>query len=436
MARELTREALSTYALRYRELNRRGQEVQRSVRHLSGSVLQSLLRSHAIVKLDGQLCELLHSTSDLRQDLAMFRASSVSRLDAKARQNADVLAENVNMLLEALESLHRLNTHSNVIFAIGLGLISLVISIFPLIGSVAGHVTTWLSTSGGGAFLLAVMHPAAVYFLVALAISLVYSLFRFACFTHAALFPLGAYVAWLLKVGCGLPLWLAFLFAVVVVGGSGYILHKSVYQRLIRQASSPLILMLASLGLYVALLNALSLCFGDDPLRIRASIVTRGVSFCGAYVTQVQVLTLLVGSLVALGFGIFLPRGRFWLQFRAVADQPGLAVIGGVDCDRLGTAITVLSSALVGAAGVLVALDVDAVPTMGMNYFLVGFVVLLIVEKPLIWGLLCGAVAVSFCQQLAVLTVGPRWAMTSTFVALMAFLVVRSLMRSGVRKWE
>ena len=84
-----------------------------------------------------------------------------------------------------------------------------------------------------------------------------------------------------------------------------------------------------------------------------------------------------------------------------------------------------IGSALAGIAGILVALDVDMTPTMGMNALMMGVVVVIIGGVGSIPGIALGALLLGFAQHFGVWKISSQWQDTIAFVILILFLLFR-----------
>ena len=113
------------------------------------------------------------------------------------------------------------------------------------------------------------------------------------------------------------------------------------------------------------------------------------------------------------------------MAMRAVADDRELAMSSGIDSDRVVLAAFVVGSSLGGIAGMLVALDVNLTPTMGMRAIMMALVVVLIGGVGSIRGLLLGALLLGTAQQLMAWGVSAQWQDATAFAVLLAFLVAR-----------
>ena len=192
-----------------------------------------------------------------------------------------------------------------------------------------------------------------------------------------------------------------------------------------RDRASPLVLLLASLGLYVMLQNGISMAFGDDTKILLASSGTVGRSILGARLTDVQLVTICSAIAVFVGTTALLGRTRLGVAMRAVSDDPALADVAGIDSDRIVLWAFAVGSALAGLTGVLLALDVGMTPTMGLNVLVMGVVALIVGGIRSVSGIALGALLLGLAQHMGAWTMGSQWQDTVAFVILLAFLIVR-----------
>ena len=110
---------------------------------------------------------------------------------------------------------------------------------------------------------------------------------------------------------------------------------------------------------------------------------------------------------------------------RAVANDPELANISGIDSNRVILLTFAIGSALAGIAGILVALDVDMTPTMGMNALMMGVVAVIIGGVGSIPGVALGALLRGTAQHLGVWEISSKWQDAIAFIILFIFLLLK-----------
>lgn len=263
------------------------------------------------------------------------------------------------------------------------------------------------------------------YALIGVGFSLIYHVVRFFHFAHGLVFTAGAYFTFLLHAWLGLSLFFSISIAIGLSAVLGCLIDSFIYRPLRHKGSSPLVLLLASLGIYIVLQNVISMVFGDDAKTIRFGIVKEGINILGARITPVQITIIAVSLFLLLCCFFFLKYTKMGQAMRAVANNPELARISGIESDRVILSTFALGSALAGIAGILVALDVDMTPTMGMNALMMGVVAVIIGGVGSMPGIALGALLLGMAQHLGVWKISSQWQDAIAFVVLLMFLLFR-----------
>ena len=269
------------------------------------------------------------------------------------------------------------------------------------------------------------LSAACTVFLFAVGFAVVYEVTRFLHFGHGVVFTAAAYFVFGFRVWLGLPLFLSVPFSVALCALLGCSLEVTVYSRVRRRGAPSHVLLLASLGVYIVLQNIISMVFGDDIKSIRSGIVKEGMNFLGARITPAQVLTLCTAALLVAAVGLFFKKTKMGRAMCAVANDPALASVSGIDSDRVALWAFAIGSALAGIAGILVALDVDMTPTMGLRALMMGIVAVIIGGAGSIPGIALGALLLGTAQQFGVWKIGSQWQDAIAFGILLAFLLLR-----------
>jgi branched-chain amino acid transport system permease protein len=266
---------------------------------------------------------------------------------------------------------------------------------------------------------------AAGYTLVAVGFGLVFATTRFFHFAHGAVYTAGAYLALVFVKWLGLPLLAGAAAAIALCAGLGAVMEFVLYRPLRRRGATPLVLLLASLGAYIVLQNTISLVFGDQTQTLRSGVVRVGLPVLGARITPVQIWIIAVAVALTVLVWLLVKKTRLGISMRAVANDPELALISGVPADTVILASFVLGSALAGAAGILVAMDVDMTPTMGMNALMMGVVAVIVGGTGSVPGIALAALLLSAAQHFGVWQISSKWQDAIAFVILLVFLLFR-----------
>jgi branched-chain amino acid transport system permease protein len=267
---------------------------------------------------------------------------------------------------------------------------------------------------------------ASVYiFILAISFSLIFQTVRFFHFAHGAVFTMGAYLTYLFNVSTGLSLLISVVFAVIVCAFLGYLIELCLYRPLRNKGCLPLTTLLTSLGVYICIQNAISMIFGDATNSMRGDSVQKGFNLLGGRITSIQIVTVCISLFLVIALSIFLKKTIVGKSIRAVANDPMLADISGINSNYIILWVFAIGSALAGLAGILVAFDVDMTPTMGMHALLMGVVAVIIGGVNSISGIALGAFLLAISQHLGAWYIGSQWQDAIAFVILVLFLLFK-----------
>lgn len=263
------------------------------------------------------------------------------------------------------------------------------------------------------------------FLLIAISFSIIYETTKFFHFAHAIVFTSGAYFTFLFNQLLGYSLFISIPLAIVCACLLGCLMEVVVYKPLRKKESTPLVLLLASLGLYIVLQNIISMVFGDATQSIRTWPVREGLDVFGARITHVQIIIIIFSVLLTLLVAFFLWHSSTGKTMRSVASDPELSNISGINSDNNILIAFAIGSALAGIAGILVSLDVDMTPTMGMEALLMGVVAMIIGGVGSIRGIALGALLLALAQNFGVWYISSQWQDAIAFGILLIFLLFK-----------
>jgi branched-chain amino acid transport system permease protein len=273
--------------------------------------------------------------------------------------------------------------------------------------------------------LFQIVQTGAEILLLSFSFSLIYLTSKFFHFTHAVIFTFGAYFSFLFLQILGWSFYISIPSAIIAACLVGCMTEWFIYIPLRKKKSSSIVLLLASLGIYIVLQNLISLFFGDDTKSIRTWEVKEGINVFGAYITPVQIIIVICSALLVIMVAGYLHLAKTGKAMRAVANSSELSKLSGINSDKIILISFAIGSALAGIAGILVALDVDMTPTMGMNMLLMGVVAMIIGGVGNIWGIVLGSLLLATAQNLAVWYISSQWMDAVAFAILFLFLLFK-----------
>jgi len=262
------------------------------------------------------------------------------------------------------------------------------------------------------------------YALVALGFALVYNTTRIFHLAHGAVYVVAAYLFYTFYALWGIPLVGAALLTIVAAVILGMLINEVVHMPLDEQDSSMLIHLLSSLGLYIALVNVIAMLYGNQT-KVLSQGVQPTYSAGGVILTQTQIATVVVAVVLFTGLVLLLRKTRLGQQLRAMRDDPELVTVIGLNPRTLRRVVFGLGSALAAVAVILLGLDVDIDPHIGLAAVLNGAVAVIIGGVGRFEGAALGALVLGLLQSVAVWQTSARWQEAVTFGVLILFLLFR-----------
>ena len=237
---------------------------------------------------------------------------------------------------------------------------------------------------------------AALYFLIASGLSLVFGLAGVLNFAHGLFLSVGAYAAWQAATSWGPGL--AVPAGILAGAATGALVELVVIRPLYRRPTEQV---LATVGLSLAGVALLQSVWGADPRTYpRPAWTGRTTTILGAQVPDDRFLLIGAAVLVLGALLAFLRWTRYGLIIRAGVENRAMVSALGIDVRAAFTLVFALGGALAGTAGVLGGMYFGSVsPGQGGSLLIFAFIVVVIGGLGSVTGSAVAAVAVGLLQQ-------------------------------------
>lgn len=272
-----------------------------------------------------------------------------------------------------------------------------------------------------------------IILLVGLSFSIIYFPSKYFNLAHAATITIGPYLVLLFSFQFFLPFMTSIILAILCTICICLLLEIIVFRNMRKHNLHSLAFLVTSIGLYVVLQNCISLLFGDDTKIINKSKIAIGYQIFGAYITDVQLVTIAVSLVLFVTVILFLKFTTIGKSIRAVSSNPDLCNIYGISSNKVILIAFAIGSALAATAGILSAMDTNMTPTFGFNLLLYGVVAMIIGGVGSTRGLIAGALLVATAQHFAAYYIDTKWMDAITYIILILFLIWKPLGFSGKR---
>jgi branched-chain amino acid transport system permease protein len=272
-----------------------------------------------------------------------------------------------------------------------------------------------------------------MYILIALGLTLVYSILGIVNFAHAQFYMLGGFVTWLLFGENHLNYFLTLLIAMVAIGLFGVGVERLCFRPFRGKVLEAFIISLGLIWIFEqSVLRMMGVWEKGVPRAFQGKIDFLGMKF---YTERLVVTLIGVGLIIALQ--IFIKRTRYGRAMRAIAQDRECAALQGINIDLTCSLAFGVGCALAAAAGVLLGPVLYISPYMGGPPILKAFIIIIVgglgsIPGCLIGGLFLGlvdAIGSSFVSLTMVEV------LTFAFIFVMLLLKPRGLM-GGLKAHE
>lgn len=256
----------------------------------------------------------------------------------------------------------------------------------------------------------------------AIGFTTIFAVLRFPNFAVAALCTVGAFAGYAANVMLGIPAAPALAFAFLAAGLVGLATDVVAIEKL--RPAGALTAAIATIALNLVIENAIRFAFGND-LRGFDLPIARDMRFGDLRVGPQQIENLgLALAVMALVFA-FLALTRTGKAMRAVADNPELAMLKGIDPRRIGMLATFAGMGLAGTGGMLIGLDTSIDPLTGFRVVLSVFAAAVVGGLGSIPGAVAGALVVGLAEEMSLLAIPPTYKSAVGFLAILLVLSFR-----------
>ncbi len=257
-----------------------------------------------------------------------------------------------------------------------------------------------------------------VYALGAVGVTLIFGILRFAHFAQGDMMTMGAFVTFILATlatafGIVSPIPVAILLlpaAMAITALLALGIDRGFYAPLRARGAKPVTLLIASIGVTLMIQGLIRLFAGVQNRSFYADapkqVFRIDVPFFGAtrpiVFTEPQIWLIGLTVIAVLALHLFLTRSRLGKGMRAMADNPDLAQVSGINTQLVVRVTWLIAGTLASLAGTMLALDVSLKPDLAFNIILPIFAAAIVGGLGQSYGAIAGGFLVGFAETLSV----------------------------------
>ena len=193
-----------------------------------------------------------------------------------------------------------------------------------------------------------------VYAIIALGYTMVYGIAKMLNFAHGDVIMVGAYIVLTCVTGAGLNPIVAIIIATIACTIFGVVIEGVAYRPL-RNAASPLAVLITAIGVSYLLQNLALLIFGSNTKSFPEVIKLPNLKLAGGKltITGTTILTIVLCIVIMAGLMLFINKTKAGQAMLAVSEDKGAAQLMGINVNKTISMTFAIGSALAAIAGVL-----------------------------------------------------------------------------------
>ncbi len=243
----------------------------------------------------------------------------------------------------------------------------------------------------------------------------------FALATIAAV-ALGAYCGLLVANAPGSRLYLSWGVSCLLAGAVGLALYRGLYMYMRQRARSPLIMLVASLGILLAFTAFTSIVFQSAPRPLPEAFGNNPWTIGGANIKGFNVFTIGVAFVGFVGLLLLLKKTSFGKAVRAIGDDEEVSRVVGINTTAVIAIVFFIGAFFAALAGLLSGHDTAIQPRMGLLLLLKGWIASVVGGIGNLYGAVVGGFTLGMIEQFGIWDLAGEWKDVISFVVLILFL--------------
>ncbi len=232
----------------------------------------------------------------------------------------------------------------------------------------------------------------------------------------------GAIVGILVAVTPELGLYLSWGVACLLSGTVSLALYRGLYVTMRERANSPLIMLVASLGILLAITAFITIVFRSAPRPLPDTFGSEPWTIGGANIKGFNVFAI---GLALAGFGVLLfmvKKTAFGKAVRAIGDDEEVAKVVGINTTVVIAIVFFIGAVYAALAGLVSGHDTAIQPRMGLLLLLKGWIASVVGGIGSLYGAIVGGFALGMLEQFGIWDLAGEWRDVISFIVLIVFL--------------
>ncbi len=262
-----------------------------------------------------------------------------------------------------------------------------------------------------------------IYAIMSIGLTLIFGVLKIVNFAHGEFLMLAMYAAWAVAGAAGVNSYAAVVIVMPVLFAFGALAYWAIVRPAIDKPH--LIVAFATMGLSIVMQNLALVLMTADLRDVPPLFGGTPLRFGPIYLRIELVLGFLVSIAVTIALMVFIKRSYIGKAIRATVQDRDAAMLMGINVPRLFLLTFAAGSALVGLAGCIMLPLYSTFPTVGLNFVLIAYVVVVLGGMGSIEGGFLGGICIGLVQSFSGYYVAPAYGQMFYFLVFLLVMIFR-----------
>jgi branched-chain amino acid transport system permease protein len=262
-----------------------------------------------------------------------------------------------------------------------------------------------------------------VYALVSIGVTLIFGVVKIVNFAQGEFVMIGMYISFFLATYLGVDPLLSLFVSMPVLFVTGLLIQHFLIRRVLALGDMPQIFLTFALSLL--LVNVALLLFTANYRTVETPYSYSALHIGPIYIAVAKLIAFAVAMVLSAALWVFLRSTDLGKAMRAAAQNPDVAMLMGINPDRVFAVAVGIALALAGAAGSLLMPFYPAYPLVGQVFVLMAFVAVVLGTLGNVAGALIASLMMGVAESLGIQFVGADSGLIVVFLMLLVTLALR-----------
>ena len=227
---------------------------------------------------------------------------------------------------------------------------------------------------------------------------------------------MGVYCGYLVTSWPGSSLYLSWGVSCLLAGAVGLALYRGLYVFMRKQARTPLIMLVASLGILLAITAFTTIVFQSAPRPLPEAFGSDPWTIGGATIKGFNIFTIGVAFVGFIGLLLLLKKTSFGRSIRAIGDDEEVSKMVGINTTSVVAIVFFIGAVFAALAGLLSGHDTAIQPRMGLLLLLKGWIASVVGGIGSLQGAIVGGFVLGMVEQFGIWDLAGEWKDVISFI--------------------